>query len=192
MRIGCKRTAVLFIAAIVACLLVGYAFVWCGQTANHRAYDRISSVGGKVIGDTEFGYTTKVKNVTYSWGGGTPGRLYHILWWTYYSEPKAARFVDLSQCRLTNADCKAISAVRNATILNLRDASLPSDGLAYLVAIPTLEVVDLRGVAISSDILQILKRNDSLRAVVVTPSLVDPKIIREFALDMPNCEIISE
>lgn len=192
MKIGWKGLAAVLMLVVLACFFGGAAFVFGSKLSNEQAIKHVIAVGGSVDCDAQPTYIADVGNERIAWDGGSPPRVYRILCWTYYSEPKDACFVDLSRCQLTNADCKTISTVRNATILNLQNASIPSDGFAYLMAIPSLEVVDLRGIAISSDILQILKRNDGLRAVIVTTSLVDPKIIRDFALDMPNCEITSE
>jgi hypothetical protein len=186
--------------SVVACLLGGAVFVLYGQLASDQATQlasdqaikHVRAVGGEVLCDSAATYVAKVGNKTIVREAGSLPRIHRILWWTYETKPTDTRLVDLSSCQLTSADCKTISAVHNCVILALRDASVPSDGLACLMAIPTLEVVDLRGIEVSNDILQILKRNDGLRAIVVTSTLVDSEILAGFARDMPSCEVLTE
>lgn len=192
MRIEKNRLGILLIFAVIACLLARTAFVTWRQTANDQATEHVSKVGGEVLCDDYPGYVLKVGNQTISWCAGSPPRLHQFLRWTYFRTPAVLCLVNLSKCELTIEDCRTVSAVHNCAILALRDASIPSDGLAYLVKIPTLEFVDLRGITISSDIFEILKRNHGLRAVGVTSRLVDFESMAEFIRDMPNCEVIRE
>jgi hypothetical protein len=184
------NVAVLATTATVFMLLAAMTVVSSERVAGKISEDRIRMIGGFVAADDDFSVT--VAGVTHSWQVAEPGRMYHVLAWDLFLAPRPALNIDLSRRSLTIADCKVISAVCNAAVLQLKDGCVSSEGLAYLLAMPSLQIVDLRGVWISRQDVKALIRNKSVRVVIVTAGLADADGLRTLAFDKLNCEVISE
>lgn len=177
---------------MVVCLVGSAALVLRGRFVSDRAMRHVTSVGGSVQCGTMLGHTANIGSRSITRSLGSPPVIRSILGWKYCSVPADICLVDLSECRLTIADCRTISAVHNCVLLSLKDASLPADGLADLVAVRTLKIVDLRGVLLSREIFEVLRQNRNLRAVILSSSLVDSADVEEFIRFRPNCEVDQE
>ncbi len=179
------RLGLLCVSAILA-VCVFYFWSYYSGVVSQRAVRQVEAVGGTVESGLMVGYTFKSGRTTTSLDSMAEGAMHRN---RLFATSDEIYFVDLTDCKMNDSDAAIIRRLPNCTILSLRNASLPTTALLEMVAMQSLEVVDLRGLAVNKEVLVVLEGHRTLRALILSADRTDASAIAEFKTRMPSCEV---
>jgi hypothetical protein len=141
----------------------GSAVTSSGQIA---AETRVQQCGGSVESGDQVTYSTRLRNQTVVHGGGSPPKAFFGL----ALPGRDVCLFDLSGCSVSDPDAEIIAASQSCAVLSLRNADAQPSAVLQLLNMPSLEVVDLRGIPVDDQVLDALVELRNLRVVILAES----------------------
>ena len=99
------------------------------------------------------------------------------------------KVVDLSYTQVTDAELKALAALKNLTTLNLATARVTDAGLKELAALKNLTILDLTVIKVSDTGLMELSAVQGLAHLCVAGTHVSDAGVKEFIQRNPKCDL---
>lgn len=188
---GIRRSHVLIaLISLLAC--VGIASKVIFNRHRERARDAalriVISIGGTYEDGEEVVYVanTNFGRVVIDSCDQNPS-LFHSL---FYGSRHRVTLLNLSGCHLQPPKIKSIGDIYDCSILSMENSVVSKKELLILLsALPHLEVVDLRGLCIDSEIFEILEKKAALRRVFLSHETADQTALSKFQASSKSCTV---
>jgi hypothetical protein len=106
---------------------------------------------------------------------------------------KQLHSLNLDRTKLSDVGVKVLSKLNNLTFLNIcKNPHVTNAGIAYLVALPKLESLDVSQTAITIDVLPHLKKMKSLKFFTCQFCKISKDDLQTMKKSLPNCYISTE